>query len=49
MSKVEDVSIWLRCAVDAASALHVLLLPPLLALPTHFLLSLLHPYHPLPL
>ncbi|KAJ7865966.1 hypothetical protein B0H13DRAFT_1898289 [Mycena leptocephala] len=45
--KVEDVSIWLRWAVHPASALHVLLLPPLLALPTHFLL-LLRPYLPPP-
>ncbi|KAJ7907157.1 hypothetical protein B0H13DRAFT_2503312 [Mycena leptocephala] len=35
MPKVEDVSIWLRWAVDPASTLQVLLLPPLLALPTH--------------
>ncbi|KAJ7847783.1 hypothetical protein B0H13DRAFT_2405537 [Mycena leptocephala] len=37
-------SIWLRWAVDPASALRVLLLPPLLALPTHFLLPLLRSY-----
>ncbi|KAJ7834927.1 hypothetical protein B0H13DRAFT_2288520 [Mycena leptocephala] len=48
MPKVEDVNIWLRWAVDSASALCVLLLPPLLALPTHFLL-LLRPHLPLPL
>ncbi|KAJ7832116.1 hypothetical protein B0H13DRAFT_2430062 [Mycena leptocephala] len=38
--KVADVSIWLRWAVDPASALRVLL-PSLLTLPTHF-----HPYLP---
>ncbi|KAJ7831812.1 hypothetical protein B0H13DRAFT_2371264 [Mycena leptocephala] len=43
------MSIWLRWAVDPASALRVLLLPPLLALPTHFLLPLLRPYLSLPL
>ncbi|KAJ7852130.1 hypothetical protein B0H13DRAFT_2359693 [Mycena leptocephala] len=48
MPKVEDVSIWPRSAVDPASALRVLL-PPFLALPTHFLLPLLRPYLPLPL
>ncbi|KAJ7853428.1 hypothetical protein B0H13DRAFT_2358920 [Mycena leptocephala] len=48
MPKVEDASIWLRWAVDPVSALRVLILPPLLALPTHFLL-LLRPYLPLPL
>ncbi|KAJ7923122.1 ankyrin repeat-containing domain protein [Mycena leptocephala] len=46
MPRAEDVSIWLRWAVDPASALRVLLLAPLLALPTHFLLLLL-PYLPL--
>jgi hypothetical protein len=45
MPKVEDVSVWLCWAVDPASALRVLL-PPLLALPRHFLLPLLHPYLP---
>jgi acyl-CoA-dependent ceramide synthase len=49
MPKVEDVSVWLRWAVDPASALRVLLLPPLLAIPTHFLLPLLRQYLPLPL
>jgi hypothetical protein len=44
MHKVEDLSIWLCWAVDPASALRVLLLPPLLALPMHFLLPLLLPY-----
>ncbi|KAJ7831355.1 hypothetical protein B0H13DRAFT_1915492 [Mycena leptocephala] len=48
MSKVEDVSIWLRWAVDPASGLPVLL-RPLLALPMHFLLPLLRPYLPLSL
>jgi hypothetical protein len=38
MPKVEVVSVWLRWAVDPASALRVL---PLLALPTHFLLPFL--------
>ncbi|KAJ7865973.1 hypothetical protein B0H13DRAFT_1898297 [Mycena leptocephala] len=38
MPKVEHVSIWLRWAVDPASALRVLLLPLLLALPMHLLL-----------
>jgi hypothetical protein len=47
MPKVEDVSIWLRWAVDPTSALQVLLLPLLLALPMHFLLSLLCSYFPL--
>ncbi|KAJ7853444.1 hypothetical protein B0H13DRAFT_1904077 [Mycena leptocephala] len=37
---------WLRWAVDPASALRVLLLPLLLAFPTHFLLPLLHLYLP---
>ncbi|KAJ7923154.1 hypothetical protein B0H13DRAFT_2316844 [Mycena leptocephala] len=37
MPKVADVSIWLRWAVDPASALCMLLQPPLLALPTHSL------------
>jgi acyl-CoA-dependent ceramide synthase len=46
MPKVEDVSVWLRWAVDPASAMRVLLLPTLLALPTHFLLPLLRPYLP---
>ncbi|KAJ7847779.1 hypothetical protein B0H13DRAFT_1907125 [Mycena leptocephala] len=41
--KVEDVSIWL---LHPASALRVLLLPPLLALSPHFLLPLLRPYLP---
>ncbi|KAJ7831352.1 hypothetical protein B0H13DRAFT_1915489 [Mycena leptocephala] len=41
---MEDVSIWLCWAVHPASALQVLLLPPLLALPTHFPLPLLLPY-----
>ncbi|KAJ7865969.1 hypothetical protein B0H13DRAFT_1898293 [Mycena leptocephala] len=49
MPKVEDASIWLRWAVDPVSALRVLILPPLLALPTHFLLPLLLPHLPLPL
>ncbi|KAJ7831350.1 hypothetical protein B0H13DRAFT_2431666 [Mycena leptocephala] len=44
MPKVEDVSIWLRWAVDPTSALRVFLLPPLLVLPTHFLLPLLRPH-----
>ncbi|KAJ7923142.1 hypothetical protein B0H13DRAFT_2316832 [Mycena leptocephala] len=37
MPKVEDMSMWLHWAVDPTSALRVLLLPPLLTLPTHFL------------
>ncbi|KAJ7865971.1 hypothetical protein B0H13DRAFT_2352707 [Mycena leptocephala] len=44
MPKVEDLSVWLRWAVDPASALRVLLLRLLLALPTHFLLPLVRPY-----
>ncbi|KAJ7852132.1 hypothetical protein B0H13DRAFT_2284406 [Mycena leptocephala] len=47
MPKVEDVGVWLRWAVDPASALRSL--PPLLAPPMHFLLPLLRPYLPLPL
>ncbi|KAJ7831349.1 hypothetical protein B0H13DRAFT_1915485 [Mycena leptocephala] len=43
MPKVEDVIIWLCWAVDPASALQVLLLPLLLALPTHFLLPPVRP------
>ncbi|KAJ7832121.1 hypothetical protein B0H13DRAFT_2371092 [Mycena leptocephala] len=49
MPKVEDMSIWLHWAVDPASTLRVLLLSPLLALPTHFLLPLLRLYLLLPL
>ncbi|KAJ7834928.1 hypothetical protein B0H13DRAFT_2426384 [Mycena leptocephala] len=44
MPKVEHVSIWLRWAVDPASALRVLLLPPLIALPTHLLPSFGNPF-----
>ncbi|KAJ7923157.1 hypothetical protein B0H13DRAFT_2405392 [Mycena leptocephala] len=44
MLKVENVSIWLRWAVNPASALRVLL-----ALSMHFLLPLLRPYLPLSL
>ncbi|KAJ7907172.1 hypothetical protein B0H13DRAFT_2503322 [Mycena leptocephala] len=43
---VKDVSICLRWVVGPASAVHLLLLPPLLALPTHFCLPLLRLYLP---
>jgi acyl-CoA-dependent ceramide synthase len=46
MPNVEDVSVWLRWAIDPVSALRVLLLPLLLAFPTHFLLLLLRLYLP---
>jgi hypothetical protein len=49
MPKVEDVSIWLRWAVDPDSALRVLLLPPLLALLTSLFLLLLRWHLPVPL
>ncbi|KAJ7822836.1 hypothetical protein B0H13DRAFT_2447095, partial [Mycena leptocephala] len=48
MSKVKYVSIWLHWAVDCL-CLSRAPPPPLLVLPTHFLLPLLRPYLPLPL
>ncbi|KAF7365879.1 Longevity assurance proteins LAG1 LAC1 [Mycena venus] len=42
----EDVSPWLRWAVSSASAARVLVLPPLFALPTHYLLPYLRPLLP---
>ncbi|KAJ7035764.1 hypothetical protein C8F04DRAFT_1341703 [Mycena alexandri] len=39
LMRPEDVSVWLRWAVSPASALRLLLLPVLLAVPTHFLLQ----------
>ncbi|KAJ6554212.1 TLC domain-containing protein [Mycena capillaripes] len=41
--RAEDVTVWLRWAVSPLSAAHVLVLPPLLALPTHFILPHLPP------
>ncbi|KAJ7893087.1 hypothetical protein B0H14DRAFT_3854607 [Mycena olivaceomarginata] len=41
--KAEDVTVWLRWAVSPLSAALVLVLPPLLALPTHFILPYLPP------
>ncbi|KAJ7875968.1 hypothetical protein B0H13DRAFT_2668775 [Mycena leptocephala] len=43
---VKDVIICLRWVIGPASAVHLLLLPPLLALPTHFHLPLLRLYLP---
>ncbi|KAJ7035750.1 hypothetical protein C8F04DRAFT_1341687 [Mycena alexandri] len=39
MMRPEDVSVWLRWAVSPGSALRLLLLPVLLAVPTHFILE----------